>query len=129
MVSLDFAPNISEKRLVDHIKQFGNLQGILSPILSRLTAEAAGNDPVLTAKIAKNRLLIITGTKSYKFAQITKGGAELSEFDGFRSLKTNGFYACGEVLDYQFPCGGFNLNFAFYSGITIADEIAKKINS
>ena len=26
----------------------------------------------------------------------------------------------------QFECGGYNLNFAFYSGISVADEIKKK---
>lgn len=70
--------------------------------------------------------MIITGTKGYNFAQITSGGADLTEFNNFESKLIENLYACGEILDRQFECGGYNLNFAFYSGISVADEINKK---
>ena len=81
---------------------------------------------VIKKKYAKNWQLIITGTKGYNFAQITCGGADTKEFRNFESVKVENLYACGEVLDKQFKCGGYNLNFAFWSGICVADSILKK---
>lgn len=72
--------------------------------------------------------MIITGTKGYNFAQITCGGADTKEFRNFESVKVENLYACGEVLDKQFKCGGYNLNFAFWSGICVADSILKRGN-
>lgn len=74
-------------------------------------------------KFAKNWRLIVTGTKGFDFAQITSGGVSRNEFDEFQSKILKGLYACGEILDKQFMCGGYNLNFAWYSGIRTADQI------
>ena len=52
-------------------------------------------------------------------AQTTAGGADCSEFDPetMQSLKVNGLYAAGEVLNVDGDCGGYNLMFATASGI------------
>ncbi len=61
----------------------------------------------------------ITGTKGYDFAQVTCGGAICSEFDPetLESVLHPGLYASGEILDVYGDCGGYNLHFAFVSGI------------
>ena len=59
-------------------------------------------------------------------AQITSGGIPMDETDSFQSKKSKGIYLCGELLDRQFPCGGYNLDFAWHSGITAADSITKE---
>ncbi|MGN1123805.1 MAG: aminoacetone oxidase family FAD-binding enzyme [Eubacterium sp.] len=123
---IDLVPEMSEEELIMHIEKFGSLLGILGSRLSEIINKQANGDIKKQAAFAKSWKLIITGTKGFDFAQITKGGADLNEFDGFRSKKLDGVYACGEVLDRQFECGGFNLNFAFYSGIKAADAIAGK---
>lgn len=125
---IDLASDISKDELTKHIEKFGSLDGILGRrISSLLTKQADGNKEKIVS-YAKNWQLIITGTKGYDFAQITSGGASVDEFDNFESVKHKNLYACGEVLDRQFECGGFNLNFAFYSGITVANNISNKIN-
>lgn len=121
---LDLAPDISENELLEHARRFGSLDGVLGSRLSGILLKQAGGDIERLAKFAKSWKLIITGTKGFDYAQITAGGAQLTEFDGFRSRLVPRVYACGEVLDRQFKCGGYNLNFAFYSGIKTADEIA-----
>lgn len=66
----------------------------------------------------KNFALILKGTKGFNDAQVTKGGANVKEFDAFtlESKKNKGLYVCGELLDVDGSCGGFNLAWAFASG-------------
>ena len=51
-------------------------------------------------------------------AQVTAGGIYTSEFDPqtMESRFVPGLYACGEVLDIDGDCGGFNLQWAWSSG-------------
>lgn len=123
---LDLIPEMSEKDIALHIKKFGSLKGILGSKLSAVIEKQTGADPGFEARAAKNWRLIITGTKGYDFAQITGGGIPLCEVDGFESKKARSLYICGELLDRQFPCGGFNLDFAWGSGIAAADSIARE---
>lgn len=125
---LDLAPEISEAELKAHIEKFGNLQGIFGSALSDILFKQAQGNAEAAAKIAKSWRLIITGTKGFDFAQITSGGIPLSEVDGFESKFVKNLYICGELLDKQFPCGGFNLDHAWTSGIAAAEKIAEKRN-
>ena len=58
------------------------------------------------------------GTEGFASAQVTAGGIRTSEFDAatMRSRLVPGLYACGEVLDIDGDCGGFNLQWAWSSG-------------
>ena len=63
-------------------------------------------------------------------AQVTAGGVLTSEFDPntMESKLVPGLYACGEVLDIDGDCGGYNLQWAWSSGIVAgrsAAEVAK----
>ena len=51
-------------------------------------------------------------------AQVTAGGIVTSDFDPetMESRLVPGLYACGEVLDIDGDCGGFNLQWAWSSG-------------
>ena len=51
-------------------------------------------------------------------AQVTAGGVLTSEFDPetMESRLVPGLYACGEVLDIDGDCGGYNLQWAWSSG-------------
>ena len=62
--------------------------------------------------------LPITGTCGFDQAQVTAGGLRTDEFDPatLQSRLVLGFYACGEVLDVDGDCGGFNLQWAWSSG-------------
>ena len=125
---LDLAPEISEAELKDHVEKFGSLQGIFGSALSDIILKQAQGNAEAAAKIAKSWRLILTGTKGFDFAQITNGGIPLGEVNGFESKLVKNLYICGELLDKQFPCGGFNLDFAWTSGIAAAEKIAEKRN-
>lgn len=123
---LDLIPELTEEEVFEHINRFGNLKGILGTKLAAIIEKQTGGEAGLQAHTAKNWRLIITGTKGYDFAQITCGGIPVSEIEDYGSKKMKGLYICGELLDRQFKCGGFNLDFAWHSGITAADNIAKE---
>ncbi len=51
-------------------------------------------------------------------AQVTAGGVQTADFDPMtmQSRLVPGLYACGEVLDIDGDCGGYNLQWAWSSG-------------
>ena len=120
---LDLIPDMSENKVLDYLAEFKSLAGILGKPLSTVIEKQADCDISKMAEFAKHWKLIVTGTKGYEYAQITGGGACIDEFDGGKSKLVDGLYACGEVLDKQFQCGGYNLNNAFLSGIEVADAL------
>lgn len=67
----------------------------------------------------------ICGTNSFDDAQTTSGGVDLSEInlETFESNLCNSLYFCGEVLDIDGACGGYNLGFAWISGIIVGESI------
>ncbi len=62
--------------------------------------------------------LTVTGHTGYDGAFVTRGGARLKDVrpETLESKHQPGLYLCGEVLDLDGPCGGFNLQWAFASG-------------
>ena len=125
---LDLIPEWSENQLLSYLRQFGSLRGILSAEVTEILEKQAAGDPARLVQIAKHWQLIVTGTKGYAFAQITGGGVPRTELEGFASRRVPGLYIVGEVLDEQQPCGGYNLNFAFYSGLAAAGQMVEKRN-
>ena len=70
------------------------------------------------AEQATRFTLPITGTCGFDQAQVTAGGLDTREFDPqtLQSRLVPGLYACGEVLDVDGDCGGYNLQWAWSSG-------------
>ncbi len=68
---------------------------------------------------AKNLDFTITGTMGFKNAQISVGGADVKEFNNktMESKLVKGLFCAGEVLDTDSICGGFNLQWAWASGL------------
>ena len=95
-----------------------------------MLVELAGGDTRATvqslkgeAKDALIRTLVktpitVTGHTGYDGAFVTRGGARLKDVrpETLESKHQPGLYLCGEVLDIDGPCGGFNLQWAFASG-------------
>ncbi len=59
-------------------------------------------------------------------AQVTRGGAAVEEFDPLtlQSRLREGLYCIGEALDIDGKCGGYNLHWAFASGLTAGRSAA-----
>ena len=73
--------------------------------------------------------LTINGHDGFKMAMITRGGIHLKEIDPYtmQSKKLNGLYFCGEVMNLDGPCGGYNLQWSFASGF-LAGHLYEKRN-
>ena len=82
---------------------------------------------------------IINTLKSWKFkcvdtngfnqAQVTIGGINTKEVDSstLESKLVKDLYFCGEILDVDGDCGGFNLQWAWSSGHMVSKNIASNI--
>ena len=65
------------------------------------------------------------GDNDFKKAQVTAGGVKLSEIDPrtFEHKHLGGLYIIGEALDIDGDCGGYNLQFAWASGMCAGDSL------
>ena len=135
---LDFLPDMSEETLMAELLRRKStrlpaselLTGILHNRLGRVLSQAAGicagqmvsqlpeealEQVVQAVKDFEIRLTEPLGMDS---AQVTAGGILTEEFDEktMESRRIPGLYACGEVLDIDGDCGGYNLQWAWSSG-------------
>jgi predicted Rossmann fold flavoprotein len=69
-------------------------------------------------EVFTNTPLTVNGSQGYRLAFITRGGIKLKEIhsETLESKKDSGLHICGEILDLDGPCGGYNLQWAFASG-------------
>lgn len=93
---------------------------VLCGLLPRLLAEKMqGMTGMTLAKMLCAFPIPITGVRGFEYAQVTRGGVNTRDFDPhtMASALQNGLYAAGEILNVDGDCGGYNLLFAFASGI------------
>ena len=136
---LDLLPELSAQQLFDHLSQRcrTNLPtdelftGVLHNRLGRVVAQTAGiptgrkisqlrEDEVMQAvNTAKALDIVLSEPMGMDHAQVTAGGVCTDEFDDatMESKLVPGLYACGEVLDIDGDCGGYNLQWAWSSGL------------
>jgi len=106
------------------------LTGILHNRLGRVVTKVAGVSPVgkiadlspeslqQVCRTVKAFEVSITEPMGMDSAQVTAGGIMTDSFnpETMESLLVPGLYACGEVLDIDGDCGGYNLQWAWSSG-------------
>ena len=102
---------------------------ILTGIVPRLFAQKIGSPGLyeMARKLAAYPVAV-TGVRGFENAQVTRGGIDPTDFDPstMESHLVHGLYAAGEVLDVDGDCGGFNLMFAFASGILAGSSIKRQ---
>ena len=67
----------------------------------------------------------VKGAKGWQMAQCTKGGVSIEEIDmsTMESRVCPGLYVTGELLDIDGPCGGYNLQNAWETGIRAGKNV------
>ena len=137
-VKIEFLPDMAieqvEKILLDRekfdtIKGENRLLGIINKRIGQAVLKTAKSQSAKdVAKALKDFRLNVNGNLGFNYAQVTKGGIETDKFNPYtmESKLVNGLYAVGEVLDIDGDCGGYNLTFAFVSGITASRHIKKQ---
>ena len=135
---LDFLPDCRTEHLLRPLvrKRHSDLNaedlftGILHNRLGRILVREAGikantgiselSDSQLedVIRLAKDFPVTLTEPLGMDAAQVTAGGIVTNEFDPttMESRLVPGLYACGEVLDVDGDCGGYNLQWAWSSG-------------
>lgn len=70
----------------------------------------------------------VTGTLGWEHAQVTAGGVPLAEIDEntMESRLCPGVYFAGEILNIDGDCGGFNLHWAWSTGIIAGKAAAQR---
>ena len=135
---LDFLPNVEEavlqnelqRRSMTNLPMEELLTGILHNRLGRVLSKTAGikgKDYVnqisrreldAVCRAVKELEVELTEPLGMDSAQVTAGGVITEQFDPntMESKLVPGLYACGEVLDIDGDCGGYNLQWAWSSG-------------
>lgn len=72
--------------------------------------------------------LTVTGSRPFAYAQTVSGGVSTGEVfpQNLESRLHRGLYFAGEVLDVDGACGGYNLQWAWSSGIIAGRNAAKE---
>ena len=113
---LDLLPALSRQELLERLRE-------RKAAFPRLPAEhlltgALHNRLAAVCDLVKDWRLPVLGVLGFDAAQVTAGGILTRDFDPntMASRLVPGLYACGEVLDIDGDCGGFNLQWAWSSG-------------
>lgn len=118
----DFLTGLVNRRLGQTIVK----EAIDAPLTS--AAGALSGDALTRLARALTALsLPITGVSGFDAAQVTAGGATDADIDPktLASRHLPGLFAAGEALNIDGDCGGFNLQWAWASGMLAADGAAK----
>ena len=135
---IDFLPDMPSEALYHALKARRStphsaeelLTGILHNRLGRVLTKAAGiyaataiadlpdQGLMQVCCMVKQFELSLTEPLGMDSAQVTAGGVITEQFDPatMESKLIPGLYACGEVLDIDGDCGGYNLQWAWSSG-------------
>ena len=148
---VDFLPDMGLEQLADYLLERKNVVynnvsenltlGLLHKRVGQAIIKYCGlnvNDEVSNytaddikniAYAIKNFTVKVISTCGYESAQTTAGGVYLDQIDPstfeFKAIK--GLYGCGEVLDCDGDCGGFNLHWAWISGLTAGKSAAAEV--
>lgn len=79
-------------------------------------------------RVATDNRFKITGAGDFGNSQVSVGGVAVSEVDpiSFESTLIPKLYLIGETNDVIGPCGGYNLHYAFGSGILAGKHLASQ---
>lgn len=148
-VEIDMIPDISVEEckkmlkcqfdLFNSMSIYDILTGMFnSKLVSYILANAGINgsikardlkDVSLLVKTIKEHRMPVTGTRGFEFAQVCAGGIDTGEIKAtMESKNISGLYFVGEALDVDGMCGGYNLHFAFASGLEAGKNAGKVDN-
>lgn len=146
-ISLNLAPEYGEDELARFLARSARLtadvsaaqaaEGFLPKALCAEVVRAAGLSPsappaegdfARVARRIRDFRFPALGTLPWRNAQVTAGGIPLSETgEGLESNRCPGVFLCGEILNVDGDCGGFNLHWAWASGYEAGGAAARSL--
>lgn len=151
VVALDLFPALSENQLVEHLFERARvfaavsgraatcedaLRGMVLPLVAeslckvfdlKLEDEATSDAIHRIACLAKRFKVKVQGVGDAKQCQVHRGGFACEGFNAqtLECREYAGLFAAGEMLDVDAPCGGYNLHWAWSSGMLAGIHAAK----
>lgn len=138
-LTIDFCPDLRDIDVYQYLKDCRQMRpgcpaedlliGLVHRKIAReILKRADPNDLASIAEQVKAFRLDITGNRGFKEAQVTRGGVPAEELKNhsLESAKVPGLFFSGEILNADGMCGGYNLHFAWGSGILAGKEMARK---
>ena len=112
-VRVSLMPDYSKNEIIDILKvgKMGSFNRKCNDISKKEIENLAG--------IINEFDFVTTGKNDYSKSQVTCGGVSGKEINTntLESLYIPNLYFCGEIIDIDGICGGYNLQFAFASGM------------
>lgn len=121
---IDLLPSITVDELKDYLKHHNDidlLESYLHPNIVKYINEKKNKDVINEIKS-----LTFTFDKLYGFenSQISVGGIPFNEInESLESNREKNVYFIGEILNYDAPCGGYNLMWAIGTGLYLSKKI------
>lgn len=134
-IQIEFLPDYSleqveqmlcERASFNYIDKENFLTGIINKKIGQSIIKDCGScAPKVIANKLKNFKLEVTGNLGFNYSQVTKGGVDTKEIliHTLQSKFNHNAYIVGEALNIDGDCGGYNLTFAFVTGILSAKHI------
>ena len=152
LIELDLVPDLlpSELRAIADPTSCGTfacgaLDGVIDPLVAALLETLArkrwqvewpgrampSSDTDALVSLAKSLPLKAVGPADTRQAQVIRGGFDTFQFDpATLATRTHPWlFACGEALDVDADCGGFNLAWAWKSGMVAGAAAARRARS
>ena len=112
------------------------LRGAMLPQVAQVLCKCAGIDPVrpfskkdvlALSRVIGGLRLTVRGIGDAKQCQVSRGGLSVAAFDPqtMEAVRASGLFAAGEALDVDAPCGGYNLHWAWSSGLLAGVSAAR----
>ncbi len=117
--------NRTISELLDGIINYKLLNVLLKNLKNKQWNEISTKDKEKIVESLVELKVNIIGTNSFDKSQVCSGGIPLKEIDinTMESKLVNGLYIIGELLDCDGDCGGYNLTWAWITGIIAGEEI------
>lgn len=152
VINLDLMPEASlddtirmlniRKELFESSEVLNLLTGMLPKMLGQVILKKVSIDMnsyiknLTKANITKIAGLIkafpldVKGDYGFERSQVTVGGVSLTEVDNetLEIRKMPNAYVCGEIIDVDGECGGYNMQWALASGYLVGKKISESIN-
>lgn len=128
---VDLLPQTGEDDLAQVLSHGTPLDGAVDPAIAQVLLDAArargDASPAALSRAVKHVTLTVRGLADTNHAQVTRGGLAVEGFSP-RTLQSKvapGLFAAGEALDVDGACGGFNLSWAWASGMVAGAAAAR----
>lgn len=141
VVSIDYLPDVKEDTLKKMILERERkmpvnnndyselIRSWVKEPLAKAISKRVSIEPELTKEL-KDFRLSPKNLKGWDMAQVTRGGVPLNEVDSEtgESKLVKGLFFAGEILDSDFQCGGFNLQYAWSTGIKAGERMGGRLD-